>query len=62
MERLAEDPASLLQMLAERIREALPRSVDDAERDQRVQALLVLDDALRRFDEFNVGRRIEPSA
>lgn len=53
MERLALDTQPMIARLVD-----LVATWPDDE--QRAQALQTLDDAMRRFDEFNVGRIIKP--
>lgn len=55
MERLALDPPTVLRALADQLRSA---EAFGEEKMIRAQAMLILGDAIRRFDEFTVGFRI----
>ena len=57
IERLALDPPGTLRALIDQIKTA--EAFGD-EKMIRAQAILILEDALRRFDEFTVGFRISP--
>lgn len=59
IERLALDPPGTLRAMIDQVRAA--ESFGD-EKMIRAQAILILEDALRRFDEFTVGFRIIPPA
>lgn len=53
MERLALDSQPMIARLIDMV-------ATWPEDDQRAQALQILDDALRRFDEFASGQRLRP--
>jgi len=57
IERLALDPPATLRALIDQIKSA---EAFGEEKMIRAQAILILEDALRRFDEFTVGFRISP--
>lgn len=57
MERLALDPPGTLRALIDQIKSV--EAFGD-EKMIRAQAILILEDALRRFDEFTVGFRVPP--